>query len=51
MENHEFFSKMIYEHHLVHSYEPIYSCNLHDLLLRDGVVTDVSDLDLGKLKS
>ena len=42
MDNKDFFSKMIYEHHFVHNFDNIYSCNLHDLLLKDGVFTDVS---------
>jgi len=42
MENTDFFSKMIYEHHFVHNFHNIYSCNLHDLLLKDGILTDIT---------
>jgi hypothetical protein len=46
MGDEEYFTNMIIEHLLVHNFENIYSCNLHDLLTRKGDTPEVNSLKI-----
>jgi hypothetical protein len=38
----DYFNKIIIEHSLVHNFESIFSCNIHDLLTRGGDFPEVN---------